>query len=176
MKRIIMAAAVAALAGCSGSGDADANGNGVITPKEVAKKAESAGIKPEPGLYRAVITMTGIDIPGLPAEMKGHGGGMTTTIEDCLTQEEVDKGFEELVKQGQSGECSFETFNLDGGTLDAVMVCDTPEGARRLTMTGTTTPTSSEYTASTTMSFEGVGEATMSFTGKNERIGDCPAG
>ena len=26
---------------------------------------------------------------------------MVTTTEDCLTQEEVDKGFEELMKQGQ---------------------------------------------------------------------------
>jgi hypothetical protein len=44
-----------------------------------------------------------------------------------------------------------------------------------MTMSGTATPTASEFTASTKMNFEGVGEATMNFTAKHERIGDCPA-
>jgi hypothetical protein len=44
-----------------------------------------------------------------------------------------------------------------------------------MSMTGTTTPTSSNFTATTKMKFEGMEEATMSFTAKNERIGDCPA-
>lgn len=177
MKRIMMAAAGAALmAGCSGGGDADTNGNAQATAEEVAAKVEAAGVKPQPGLYRATITMTGIDIPGMPAEMAGHGAGMVTTTEDCLTQAEVDKGFEELFKQGQKGECSYERFNLDGGKVDAVMVCQTPEGAARMTMTGTTTATSSDFTATTAMNFEGVGEATMKFAAKHERIGECPAG
>jgi hypothetical protein len=179
MKRIITAASLAALAlglaGCSGGGDTDADGDGKVSNAEVAKKAEEEGIRPEPGLYRATITMTDIDIPGMPAEMKGHGAGMTTTTEDCLTEEEVDKGFEEMVKQGQQGECSFETFKLGGGKLDAVMLCKTPQGDARMSMTGTTTPTSSNFTATTKMKFEGMEEATMSFTAKNERIGDCPA-
>jgi hypothetical protein len=44
-----------------------------------------------------------------------------------------------------------------------------------MTMTGTTTPNSSEFTATTKKNFEGVGEATMNFIAKIERIGDCPA-
>jgi len=175
MKYIIIAVAGAALlAGCS-VGNADADGNGEVSAKEVVAKAQSEGIKPQPGLYRATVTMTGIDIPGMPADMQGHGAGMTTTSEDCLTAEEVDKGFEELLKQGQNGECSFESFNLNGGKLDAVMVCKTPEGDARMTMNGTTTPTSSEFAATTKMNFEGMGEGTMSFKTKHERIGDCPA-
>lgn len=178
MKRIIMAAAGAALiAGCSGGGDgdADADGNGAVSLKEAAKQAEAQGIKPEPGLYRATITMTEINIPGMPAEMAGHGAGMVTTTEDCLTKEEVDNGFEDLFKQGQNGDCSYEAFNLDGGKIDAVMVCNTPEGAARMTMNGSVTPTSSDLTATTAMTFEGVGDATMKFAAKHERIGECPA-
>jgi hypothetical protein len=175
VKHIIIAAAGAALlAGCS-AGTTDADGDGEISAKEVVQKAKAEGIKPQPGLYKATITMTDLDIPGLPPEMKGHGAGATTTSEDCLTAEEVDKGFEELVKQGQNGECSYESFNLDGGKLDAVMLCKTPEGSARMSMTGTATATSSEYTATTKMNFEGVGEGTMNFTVKHERIGDCPA-
>lgn len=180
MKRIIMAAAgaalAAALAGCSDGGDAaDDDAVGAVSIADAAKQAKAEGIKPQPGLYRATITMTGIEVPGMPAEMEGHGAGMVTTTEDCLTQEEVDKGFEELLKQGQNGECSYETFNLDGGKLDAVMVCNSSQGASRMAMNGTTTPTSSDFTASTKMNFDGVGEATMKFTAKHERIGDCPA-
>jgi hypothetical protein len=175
MKHIIIAAAGAILvAGCSG-GEADVDGDGEITAKEVAAKAKAEGVRPQPGLYKATVTMTGLDIPGLPEGMEGHGAGATTTSENCLTAEDVDKGFEELVKQGQQGECSYESFNLDGGKLDAVMLCKTPEGSARMAMSGTTTPTSSEYTATTKMNFEGVGEGTMNFTVKHERIGDCPA-
>lgn len=175
MKRIIMAAvATALMAGCSG-GNADADGDGEVSMKEAAKKAEAEGLKPEAGQYKAVITMTGMEIPGMPAEMAGHGAGMTTTTEYCLTQEEVDKGFEEMMKRGQNGECAYESFNLADGKMDAVMVCKTPEGEARMTMNGTVTPTSSDFTASMAMQVPEMGEGKMTFTAKHERIGDCPA-
>jgi hypothetical protein len=176
MKRIIMAAAGAALlAGCSGGGNADADGNGEVTMKEAAKKAEAEGLKPQAGQYKAVITMTGIDIPGMPPEMAGHGSGMTTTTEYCLTQAEVDKGFEEMMKRGQNGECAYENFSLDGGKMDAVMVCKTSEGEARMAMNGTVTPTSSDFTATMAMKFPDAPEGKMTFAAKHERIGDCPA-
>lgn len=175
MKRIIIAAAAAALlAGCSG-GNADADGDGEVSMKEAAKQADAQGLKPEPGQYKATITMTGMEIPGMPAEMAGHGAGMTTTTEYCLTQAEVDKGFEDMMKRGQNGECSYESFNLDDGKMDAVMVCKTPEGDARMTMNGTVTPTTSDFTASMAMQVPEVGEGKMTFTAKHERIGDCPA-
>ena len=175
MKQIIMAVAGAALlAGCSG-GDADANGEGEVSMKEAAKEAEARELKPEPGQYKATITMTGMDIPGMPAEMTGHGAGMTTTTEYCLNQAEVDKGFEDMMKRGQKGDCNYESFNLDDGKMNAVMVCKTPEGDARMTMNGTVTPTSSDFTASMTMQVPEVGEGKMTFTAKHERIGDCPA-
>jgi len=176
MKRIIMAAAGAVLmAGCSGGSDADADGSGDVSVKEAIKQAEAEGLKPEPGQYKATITMTGIDIPGMPPEMAGHGAGLTTTSEYCLTEEDVAKGFEEMMKRGQNGECNYERFNIAGGDLDAVMVCKTPEGTARMEMTGTATPTTSDFTAKMAMSFEGAGEGTMSFAAKHERVGDCPA-
>lgn len=178
MKRIIMAAAAATLAGCSGGGEGDGDGSrnsgGAVSLNEAAKQAKAQGITPEPGQYKAVITMTGIDIPGMPAEMAGHGSGMTTTTEYCLTEEEVAKGFEEMMKQGQNGECSYESFSLDGGAFDGVMVCKSSEGTARMAMTGTATPTTSDFTATMAMNFDGMGEATMNFAAKHERTGDCP--
>jgi hypothetical protein len=180
MKRIIMAAAGAAfvglgLAGCSGGGNADADASGDVSLKEAADEVKAQGMMPEPGQYKAVITMTGIDVPGMPAEMAGHGAGMTTTTEYCLTKEEVAEGFEEMMKRGQNGECSYESFNLDDGKMDAVMVCKTPEGSARMTMNGTATPTTSDFTATMAMNVEGMGDATMKFDAKHERVGDCPA-
>ena len=173
MRRIIMASAGAALlAGCSGGGNADADGNGEVSMKEAAKKAE--GLKPQAGQYKAVITMTGIDIPGMPPEMAGHGGGMTTNTEYCLTQAEVDKGYQEMMKRGQNGECTYESFNLAGGKLDAVMLCKTGEGDARMTMNGTVTPTTFDFTATMAMKFADAPEGTMTFTAKHERLGDCP--
>ena len=176
MKPIIPLAAAAAvaavlLAGCSGKGE-EQKGEPVAV-KDAAKKVEEQGLKPKPGLYKTVITMTGIEIPGLPEGMKGHGAGLARTIESCLTQEEVDKGFEALLKQGQDGKCSFERFNLNGGDFDAVMVCDAQGRTSRMEMTGTLTDTTAEMEATTKLAFDGVGEGTMNFTARQERIGDC---
>jgi len=177
--RNLMAPALAALAlaACGGGSTADdAGGEGAVSIEEAARQAEAAGITPEPGQYRATMTMTGMDIPGMPAGMEGHGAGATTTTEYCLTEEEVAKGFEEMMKRGQNGECSYESFSLVGGKLDAVMVCKTAEGEARMTMNGTATPTSSDFTATMAMNVPELGEGTMSFAAKHERIGDCPAG
>lgn len=180
MKRMIMAATVATLmAGCSGSEESDAGGakgSGTeVTLKEAAKQAEAEGIRPAPGQYRAVITMTGIDIPGMPPEMKDHGAGMTRTVEYCLTKDDVDKGFAEMMKRGQNGECAYESFKLVDGKMDAVLVCKTPEGQARMAMTGDVTPTTSDFTAKMAVNFGGAVEGTMTFAAKHERVGDCPA-
>jgi hypothetical protein len=175
MKRIIIAIAAAGLvAGCS-DGKADADGDGKVSMKEAATKAEAAGLKPEPGQYKATITMTEINIPGLPPEMKGHGAGLTTTTEYCLTREEVDKGFEDMMKRGQNGECAYESFNLAGGKMDAVMVCKSGEGDARMTMSGNVTPTSSDFTATMALDTPDAKGGSMTFAAKHERVGDCPA-
>lgn len=168
-------AAAALLGGCSGGGDADADGDGKVSIGEAAKQAKAEGMKPEPGLYKTTITMTGLDIPGMPPGMEDHGAGLVTTAEDCLTAEEVDKGFEEMVKQGQNGECAYETFALAGGKLDAVLVCNAQGRATRTSLSGTIRSTGAELTATTALTFEGTGQGTMSATIKHERIGNCPA-
>lgn len=167
-------AAAALLASCSGD-KTDADGDGKVSIGEAAKVAEAQGMKPEPGLYKTTVTMTALDIPGMPPEMKDHGAGLVRTLEDCLTAEEVDKGFEAMVKQGQDGECAYENFALSDGKLDAVLVCNAEGRAIRTSMSGTTTSTGADLTATTAMEFDGAGKGTMTATIKHERVGECPA-
>jgi hypothetical protein len=167
------AASVLLLAACSPGGDVDANADGSISAGEAASAA-AAMPKPEAGLYRATITMTGIDIPGMGANMAGHGGGMTTTNEYCLTKADVEDGFEEMMKRGQDGSCRYDKFNITGGKLDAVMLCQTEQGEARMEMKGTATPTTSQFDAKMKMDLDGMGNGTMRFSAKHERIGDCP--
>lgn len=170
----IMVATGAALllAACSASNDSDAAGDGAISMSEAAGAAADMP-KPQPGLYRATITMTGIDVPGMGANMAGHGGGMSTTHENCLTPEDVAGGYKEMMKQGQDGSCRYEKFNIAGNKLDAVMLCTTSEGDARMEMKGTVTATGSEFDAKMKMDLDGMGNGTMRFSAKHERIGDC---
>jgi hypothetical protein len=172
---ILALAAALSLAGCSGGGNADADGDGKVTLGEAAKQAKDEGLKPQPGLYKTTVTMTELKIPGLPPEMEGHGAGLTNTVEDCLTAEEVGKGFEDMVRQGQNGDCAYESFALSGGKLDAVMVCKADGRETRTSMTGTASATGADLTATTQMSFDGAGKGTMTATVKHERIGECKA-
>lgn len=172
-RNTIIAAAAGALilAGCSAENSA---ADGKISDKGAAKAVNDLP-KPQPGFYKTTITMTGLEIPGLPPEMEGHGAGLTTTSDACLTQKDADKGFGELVKQGQNGDCSYERLNVAAGKLDAVMLCSTQGRSTRMEMTGTATATGADVNAKMAMEFEGVGSGTMTFTAKHERVGDCPA-
>ncbi|MGY6552234.1 MAG: DUF3617 domain-containing protein [Erythrobacter sp.] len=173
MRKLAILASGAALlvAACSDSSDADGAGaaSGMTTPEMAAADMPEL----EAGQYRATITMTGIDVPGLPPEMAGHGAGLTTTNEYCLSQADVAGGFEEMMKRGQDGDCQYERFNAAGGKLDAVMLCKTPQGDARMEMKGTATATGSEFDAEMAMDLDGKGNGIMRFNAKHERIGDC---
>lgn len=169
----ILAAALLA-AGCSGEKESATGKGAPATVAEAAKQAEVAGLKPQPGLYKTTITMTGLDIPGLPAEMEGHGAGLVRTLDSCLTQAEVDKGFEVLLTKGQDGACTFENFALKDGAFQGMLVCKAQGATTRTAMEGTAKATGADFTAATKMDFGGV-EGTMNVSGQHQRTGDCPA-
>lgn len=166
-----------ALAACSG-GEEDKAGSGeTVSSEEVAERARNV-VKPEPGLYRSTVELLEVDIPGAPTGaadmMKGMMGGSDTTSEYCLTQADVDRGFEEMLKNSQNGDCTFERFEANGGEIDAVMNCTAQGGnTMRMTMRGTGGATSSEMTMNMETEMPGMGKANMRMTAKHERIGDC---
>lgn len=169
----ILAAAMLA-AGCSGEEEAAKGEGAPASVAEAAKQAEAQGLRPQPGLYKTTLTMTGLDIPGLPEDMKGHGAGLVRTLESCLTAAEVDKGFEVLLKRGQDGVCTFETFALKDGAFQGMLVCKAQGATTRTAMEGTAKATGADFTAATKMDFGGMA-GTMNVSGQLQRTGDCPA-
>ena len=165
-----------ALAACSSGEDEPSSGE-TISTEEVAERARDA-VRPEPGLYRSTVELLEVDMPGAPAgvedTMKRMMGGSNTASEYCLTQQDVDRGFEEMARKSQQGDCTFERFDVDGGDIDAAMNCTVQGGqTMRMTMQGTGGPTSSEMTMNMETDMPGVGTANMRMKATHQRIGDC---
>ncbi len=161
MKRIASIAALGlALSACSGgdvtTADADTDNDGAVSVNEAAAVAEASGMKPQPGKYRVTSDL----------------GGMKTNVEYCLTEEEANRGFEEMMQEGQEGDCSYEKFELAGNDLDAVLVCKTEAGDMRMTMAGEVSPTASDLEIGMSGSMGGM-NVDMTMKAKQERIGDC---
>lgn len=181
-------ALVFALAACS-SDDSPAVGEradtaqagGSMDAAEVADKARRASerIKPEPGQYRVTVEEVALDIPGAPkgaAEMMAGAMGQGRTSEYCLTQADVDKGYEEMAKRSQDASCTYQRFDVSGGKIDAAMTCKGEGGSTvNAVMSGTAGRTSSTMDMTMDMEMPGMGKGTMRMKSRHERIGDCPA-
>ena len=178
MRRILLATAASlALAACGGA-DADADGDGSVSMDEAQAELERSGaVKPEPGQYRARMELVDFEAEGAPPQIvEMMKSNMANTFEYCLTQEDADKGFEEMARTSQDDNCSFEKFEADGGDIDAVMTCQGGEmGNARMTMQGTGGRTQSEMTMTMEGQLPGAGTGKMTMKTSHERIGDCPA-
>ena len=136
-------------------------------------------VRPKPGKYSSTMKLLEVEMPGAPPEivkmMKGSMGKRTT--ESCMTQEESDKGFEEMAKEMQDGDCTTEKFVVNGGDIDAVMTCKVPgQGEMKMTMDGTGTATSMDMKMTMEGDMPGMGEAKMVMSVESKRIGDCDEG
>ena len=164
-----------ALAACGSEAPESESGDG-LSMEEVAERAQGSAVKPEPGRYRLTMDVLEIDIPGAPPEaadmMRGMMGGQSQ--EYCLTQADVDRGFEEMARQGQDENCNFDRFDIDGGDIDAKMSCDIPgQGAITMTMVGSATSTSSEMEMTMQGNMTGMGESTITMKASHDRVGEC---
>ena len=168
-------AALSLVAACSGTTKTDADGDGAISAEEIADASADA-VKPEAGKYRSVTTAAEIDIPGAPPQaIEAMKAGMTgQTNEYCLTQEEVDKGFEQMAMGAQDGDCEFSQFDVDGGSINAKMSCNTvDENTMTMTMVGEATKTSMEMNMTMEGELPGMGATKMVIDVSHERIGEC---
>jgi hypothetical protein len=129
--------------------------------------------RPQAGKYESDLTLLSINIPGVPESMMGM---MKKTISQkttfCLSEAEVEEGYQSAMRKSQKGDCSFDRFNASGGTIDAVMTCDSEMGPMTMTINGSGTPTASDVTMQVSGSMEGA-PMSMKMRVVQKRLGDC---
>lgn len=167
-----------ALAGC-GSPEPDADGDGTISLEEAAAISDDQFIKPDPGQYRSTVEFVDVKMPGAPEPLRQQMKTMldqgAQTNEYCLSEEEAAKGFQEAIREAQvQDSCSFEEFEVDGGKIDAIMVCEQPgQGTMRMTIAGKGGRTSSDTTMTMEMNAPDGRTMTLVSRSTQQRIGDC---
>jgi len=124
-----------ALAGC---------GKSAAPPGKDEVAAEAAKlVKPRPGRYTSLTKLVDYRVPGaapqdadrLRNEMRAIAGQERSY---CLTPREAEKGFEDMWRQTQQGDCKLGKFAVEGQKLSATMTCTTPQGVTsRVSMEGT---------------------------------------
>ncbi|WP_114521872.1 DUF3617 domain-containing protein [Altererythrobacter sp. ZODW24] len=177
MRSIILPlAALATLSACGESEQSEP-----VAVNEIVSEAQKLN-KPMPGQYRSTAKLIEIDLPGMPesvaAQMKDQMSEMQSqTSEQCLTEAQVDKGWEDMVKNmnnaTEDADCQFDKFDVEGGNLDAQMTCTAAAGiAAKIAMTGKMEPEKQVMTMVVSQS-GGPSQMNMKMEVTNERIGDC---
>ncbi len=173
---ILPLTALALLAACGESEQSEP-----VAVNDIVTEAQKLN-KPKPGKYRSTAKLLEIDVPGMPpgvaAQMKDQMSKIESeSSEQCLTKAQVDKGWEDLVKNmnkaSEGADCQFEKFNVDDGNLDAQMTCNAAAGiAAKIAMTGKMEPEKQVMTMVVSQS-GGPTQMNMKMEITNERIGDC---
>lgn len=170
---ILPLGAALVLAACGGSDTGDD-----VALDDVAAAADAMP-RPEPGQYRSTVELIDFDIPGMGDAMKQQmraaaASGMAEGNDFCLTEEEAAEGPERMVQNMAESNCSFQRFNVSGGTMDAVMSCSGDGGIEgQVALTGTMSSTSSSITMEMNQDIPGAGAVQMKMKVDSERIGDC---
>ena len=123
----------------------------------------------QPGLYQMQIYLDGPE--------GGPSGSQYADDSACFTQEQVEKGYREMLLDLQGRDsCRFASYQLEGDALNATMVCkgDSLQPETEATITGTVTPTATDLR----MSVAGVGngQGNVGMRVVSERIGECEEG
>ena len=178
---ICIAAFALALSACGETtvteADADADGDGTVTASEARAAMEAAGsdLKPLPGKYSTVMTLTEANIPGAPPQVVDMmGKAMNREGEFCLTPEQAEKGFEDSLQQGQSEACKIETFSITGNQVNMAMKCaQDGMGDMQVTMDGEVSSTRSDLNMKMAGTIPQLGDVDMALSFTQTRIGDC---
>ena len=119
--------------------------------------------------------MQAVELPGMPPEMqemmKSRMGEMATTT-SCLTAEQINANDGEMFKPSDNDSCTYKTFSMGGGKLDAEMVCK--EGAMDQTMKMAGTYSDNSYDM--TINAEGTADGQpmkMTMAINSKRLGEC---
>lgn len=177
IQMVLAAASAFTLAACGGGGTVDDPSD----PDQVAAAIENM-TKPEPGEYTTKSELVDFEMPGVPeqdAKMMRGLMEMGTSQEQtmCITQEMVEDGYQEYVKQLQNfgDECKYTSFDASGGRLDAELACNDPSGGEgTISFSGTVGETEQDMTVTMDMKDPASGQGMkMTLNSKTTRVGDC---
>lgn len=130
-----------------------------VSASEVANKVVAANAGEaflSPGHWQGTVKIAHFDMPGAPPQMAAHMAqaiAKDRPIESCLTPEEA-KRPKGAFFGGDDTNCRYDHFTMAGGVIDAVMLCQHPDGVKQtMTMKGKYSPDS--YQMAMTMKSEG---------------------
>lgn len=165
--------AAVALSACDSKDSVEAKNESV---ESVAKKVAATSVRPLPGRWESTMTVDRMEMKGVPAAatqgMRQNMGSHSFVT--CLTPEQASKPEGDFFRPGESG-CTYDSFTMDGGKVDAVMTCKQPGGQRvsKTTMSGTYGETAYEMKLSSQSEIQAGMPMSMSMTIKSHRVGDC---
>ena len=141
-------------------------------------------VKPLPGLYRSMTRLTAFDLPGADPQTEDlmrdkFGQILPQTREFCLTPAAAERGFQDLVRQGQQGDCAFDRFVAGKTGLSARMHCRSGANLTSdVSVEGTGAADRSHVDLAIVQAGPSIpgGSETISLAVDNMRIGDCPPG
>ncbi|MCT2398119.1 DUF3617 domain-containing protein [Novosphingobium mangrovi (ex Huang et al. 2023)] len=179
----LLTAAMLPLAACGSKEEAaseNAASSGEAKSIEEVQSAAGKLERPRPGSYKQTIEILDMQIAGLPegmAEQMKTMGPKAQTHTICITDEDTDKGYKDMLQNvGKGGNCTYSKFDVSGGKLDARMHCTMPDsGEATMTMNGTVSETGSDVMIG--MNTKGgqapMGDMKMTMHLTTERVGDC---
>ena len=133
---------VVALGACSQQ--PGANGNAAGASGTAAAPAAPAIIAMQPGKWESTVTITDLQISGLPPGTKQPKPPPKTST-SCMTPEQAAKGpsrVTEKLTESFGGKCDIAKSEIGGGRIAVALTCQSPGGPLSLTVNGTYSPTS----------------------------------
>jgi hypothetical protein len=172
MRQGIGFAAIAALAACGGGGDKAEGGNAAAgAAGNESGGGSAAAVAMQPGEWEITTTVARVSVPGMPAGAATPLPG-PTTVRSCLTPEQASQpGAGIFTGAGEGEGCTYESNNISGGRVQAVVQCSQGGQAMRSTVTGQFAATSFEVSQQVQASGVEMESRTV-----GRRVGDCEGG
>jgi hypothetical protein len=173
--------AIAMLAACNSNPSVKAENASVADVAAATKDA----VKLEPGKWETTVAILSIEGPGLPPGMADamKQQGKAQRVETCLTPEQAEKPPQDML--GAAKNCTYEKFEMGGGTMSGTLVCKgapgMPAGEMRASMSGKFASTSYDVTSESTMDMPATpggpagGKVTTKTQVSGKRLGACDA-
>jgi len=192
---VLLAAALVALSGCSGSDDAKdaapAAGTseaaaGETTPERASPEESAANQEAmvqtlsdrlEPGMWQLKFTVTTIDAPDAPEPLRAPLQSLKGTTQDyahCLPADQAGRPDPEFFGNDTNSDCTYDTFSQSGDFTTISMTCG-GEGGRRMRtdMQGVLKPKSFELAMANQVLNSPNGQIKLAGKLTGKRIGAC---